>query len=58
MVDDAKQLARSLITIHGADALAVAEHAAHNVLHLKTEAEVKEWARVIDAIKAIQNSAP
>jgi hypothetical protein len=43
-----------LITIHGADALKVAERAAENVRQLGMVKVLDEWNLVIAAIKKIQ----
>jgi hypothetical protein len=54
MVDTINHLARALITIHGADALKVAERAAENVRQLGMVKVLDEWNLVIAAIKKIQ----
>jgi hypothetical protein len=54
MVDQINHLVQSLITIHGADALKVAEHAAANVRKLGMVKALDEWNLVIAAIKKIQ----
>jgi hypothetical protein len=56
MVDTANHLARSLITIHGADALKVAERAAENVRQLGLAKALDEWLLVIAAIKKLQKT--
>jgi hypothetical protein len=54
MVDHINHLAQSLITIHGADALKVAEHAAANVRGLGMAKALAQRNLVIAAIKKIQ----
>jgi hypothetical protein len=58
MVDTINHLARALVTIHGADALKVAEHAAANVRGLGMAKALDEWNLVITAIKKIQQFSP
>ncbi len=55
MPDVAHALARSLIALHGSDALAVAERAADNVRQLGMIEKTREWEEVIDIIAAIQS---
>jgi len=55
MPDVAHALARSLISRHGSDAIAVAERAADNVRQLGMIDETREWEKVIDIIAAIQS---
>lgn len=55
---DESQRARSLIAIHGADALAVAERGAANVRRLGMEEQAKWWDRVAQAVKAIGAANP
>jgi len=54
LVDTTNHLARSLITIHGARALEVAEQAANNVRKLGLTKPLDEWLLVIAAIQKIQ----
>ena len=54
MPDVAHALARSLIQIHGSEALAVAERAANNVRQLGMIEKTREWEEVIDIIAAMQ----
>ena len=54
MVDHINHLAQSLITIHGAEALAVAERAANNVRKLEMKKALGEWNLVIAEIKKLQ----
>jgi hypothetical protein len=50
-LDVTNHLARSLIKIHGTEALALAERAAENVRQLGMSRQLTEWNRVIAAIK-------
>jgi hypothetical protein len=57
MADIANILALSLIAIHRADALKVAEQAADNVRPFGMATTLDQWNQVIAAIKKIQKSA-
>jgi hypothetical protein len=58
-LDVTNHLARSLIEHHGVEALALAERAAENVRQLGMLRQLKEWNRVIDAIKKmLENGQP
>jgi hypothetical protein len=50
----AHALARTLITLHGSDALSIAERAAGNVRQLGMFDKATEWDGVIDIIAAMQ----
>jgi len=51
---ETQHLARALISAHGDEAVAYAQHAARNVMRLQMLDKVMEWQRVIDAIREIQ----
>ena len=55
---DAFLAARSLITAHGAEALAVAERAAANVGRLGMIEKMRWWERVAAAVKRLEASEP
>lgn len=55
MTDLTEHLARALIEAHGADAISFAEQALTNVRARGLQDRVREWERVIDVIKAMQN---
>jgi hypothetical protein len=57
MADIANIVALSLIDIHRADALKVAEHAADNIRPLGMAKTLEQWNQVIAAIKKIQGAA-
>jgi hypothetical protein len=57
MVDTTNHLARSLIAIHGADALAIAEHTADGLRRLGRTKRLDEWIQVIAEIKRIQSAS-
>ena len=58
MPDVTHALARSLIALHGTDALAIAERAAENVRQLNMQTKTKEWQQVIEVIKELQADQP
>ncbi|HEX6841796.1 MAG TPA: response regulator [Stellaceae bacterium] len=55
---DENKAARSLIAIHGADALCVAERGAANVRRLGMEEQAQWWDRVAQAVKSIAAARP
>jgi hypothetical protein len=56
MPDEMNLVARSLILTYGDLAVAVAERAAENVRSSNMAEKVEIWARVVEAIKAIQRA--
>jgi hypothetical protein len=57
MEDDPEHLARSIIAIHGAYALSVAQRAVDNVRQLGRVQAVDHWTRVVAEIRRIQKPA-
>jgi hypothetical protein len=53
-MDTTNDLARSLITAHGADAMRIAERAADNVRAIGLAKPLDEWKRAIAELKRIQ----
>jgi hypothetical protein len=56
MEDDPERLARSLVAIHGAYALSVAQRAVDNVRQLGRVRALDHWTRVVAEIKRIQKT--
>jgi hypothetical protein len=56
MEDDPERLARSLVAIHGAYALSVAQRAVDNVRQLGRLKALDYWNRVVAEIKRIQET--
>jgi hypothetical protein len=56
MEDDPERLARSLVAIHGAYALSVAQRAVDNVRQLGRLKALDHWTRVVAEIKRIQKT--
>jgi hypothetical protein len=54
MEDDATDLARALIAIHGKYALSVAQRAVDNVRQLGRVKQLDDWTRVVAEIKRMQ----
>lgn len=57
MSDITQHLARALIEAHGAAAISFAEQALANVRNLGLPERVREWERVIAAIRAMQEGS-
>jgi hypothetical protein len=57
MVVTPHHTARSLINIHGADALEIAEHTADGLRRLGRTKRLDEWIQVIAEIKRIQSAS-
>ena len=47
-------IARALVTVHGAEALTIAERSADNVRRIGMGERVKWWERVTAAVKEIE----
>jgi len=54
--DDPKHLARSIVSIHGAYALSVAQRAMDNVRQLGRLKALDDWSRVVAEIKRNQKT--
>lgn len=52
-----EHLARALLEAHGENAVAFAEQALRNVLHLGMTARVREWEQVIETIKTLRTES-
>jgi hypothetical protein len=57
MEDDPTEFARTLIAIHGAYALSVAQRAVDNVRQLGRLKALDHWTRVVAEIKRLQKPA-
>jgi hypothetical protein len=56
MPDVTNALARSLIALHGEQAVVIAERAAENVRMLHMQDKADEWMRVAEAVKTMQEA--